>query len=80
MYYSLLEQHSDGSWWLHKGICNYQSKEEAEQAFTKWFGGWDPARPHRIIEHKNPYPNDMSRCTNDDVHFEFAGGEKITLE
>jgi len=76
--YSFLEQHNDGSWWYHPG-CTYETEGKAKQGFKKMFW-WDLDRPHKIISHSIPFPQDISRCTFDMVHFNFAGGKFFTLQ
>ena len=76
--YSLLEQHNDGSWWYHPG-CTTDKKEEAEELFRKMFW-WDLDRPHTVIEHKLPLPQDISRCTRDFKTYDFAGGKIFVMQ
>ena len=76
--YSFLEQHKDGSWWYHPG-CTYETEEEAEEEFKKKFW-WDLDRPHKVISHSTPFPQDISRNSKDMIHFNFAGGKHFTLK
>ena len=53
-YFSVIEQHFDGCWWYHPRLT-FDSKENAEEGFKKHFW-WDLERPHKIIEHIEPFP------------------------
>ena len=70
-YYSVLEQHTDDSWWYHTG-WTFNSREEAE-SFAKdlrgleWF-----KRPTRIYEHDEPLPDKTCEYIGNDT-FGFAG-------
>lgn len=85
--YSLLEEHRDGSWWYHPGRTFNVAQEATEiletvlriaEAFEISKG--DVSRSLKIIKHTKPFPQDMSRCTRDFVHFNFAGGYEFTLK
>lgn len=53
MYYSLIEKHTDGSWWYHGDT--FASHREAEKGL-EMFVYWDKQRVKRIFAHKNPFP------------------------
>lgn len=53
IYYSLLEQHTNGAWWYHK--LTFTSREEAEEYFKDWIW-WDKNRPKKILEHTSSLP------------------------
>lgn len=71
MMYSCLEQHESGDWWYHPGFT-FDSAQAAEDKFAKAFW-WDPQRPHRILEHEHPFPQDGSIYTTDFENFGFGG-------
>lgn len=74
-YYSLLEQHNDGSWWYHRNT--YTSRQEAEEALKRfcWF---DEERKKMILEHNTEIPNiGLSLYTRDLKHF-YRGGDNRT--
>lgn len=81
--YSILEQHVDGSWWYHPG-CTFSTQEEAALRAASFGKPYTPgfyiSRPFRILAHTKPFPQDMSRCTHDFVHFDFAGGWEFSIE
>ena len=84
--YSLLEEHADGSWWYHPG-CTFSNRPEACDVFMRFIGVASSFELHKgnisrsvkIITHTKPFPQDMSRCTRDFVHFDFAGGYEFNL-
>lgn len=78
--FSVLEQHVDGSWWYHPKETN-NTREEAEAMGAKLYasGKYLQPRPYKIIEHDKPFPQDMSRCSFDCVHFDYAGGYLFSL-
>lgn len=53
MLYSLLEQHTDGSWWYHRET--YTNQEEAKEA-EKWRKDHYGDRPWRIFKHTVALP------------------------
>lgn len=79
--FSILEQHTDGSWWYHPGDT-FVTRDEAETEGQKFYGSGDhlTPRPYKVIEHQKPFPQDMARCSFDCVHFSLAGGWNFSLE
>ena len=86
--YSLLEQHTDGSWWYHPG-CSFDCGPEGCQVFLRlirmtesfeFFKGESVSRSFKILNHSKPFPQDMSRCTRDFVNFNFAGGYEFNIK
>lgn len=69
MFYSVLEQHIDGSWWYHPWCPSFDNKEEAEACAEK---RW-PDRPHMVFEHEKPMFDRWSTCTFDFQRFSCAG-------
>lgn len=78
MYYSVFEQHKDGSWWYHPGLT-WESEKDAEQDFKERFW-WDLGRPHKIIKHTNELFQDYSSHTRNFKTLEFSGIPVGTIE
>lgn len=55
IYYSLLEQHTNGAWWYHK--TTFTSMEEAEEYIKDWLW-WDKKRPKMIFAHTSWLPKE----------------------
>jgi len=53
MFYSLLEKHTDDSWWYHRST--YNTRKEAEQRLKEW-KYMLPDRPWRIFKHTVALP------------------------
>lgn len=79
--YSVLEQHTDGCWWYHRGET-YETKKEADDRGRELYGSgrYLKPRPYVTLEHKKPFPQDIDRCTRDFVNFNFAGGYLFSLK
>ena len=79
--FSILEQHSNGSWWYHPGDTFGTQEEAAIEGWNVYgSGACLTPRDYKIIEHQKPFPQDMARCSFDCVHFDFAGGYHFSLE
>ena len=79
--YSVLEQHTDGSWWYHPGNTFETQEEAASEGWDHYGSGcYLTPRPYKVIEHTKPFPQDLDRCSFDCVHFNFAGGYLFSLK
>lgn len=70
-YYSVLEQHNDGTWWHHMGYT-FNSREEAEEK-VKDFNDVFPNRPTWIYEHNIEMPQNESLAYMGNGKFGFGG-------
>lgn len=71
MYYSLFEQHYNGTWWYHGE--SYTTKEAAEKDLREVFIYWDKDRPKRIFEHRMKFSGE-TLSTDDFIDFCDFGG------
>lgn len=69
---SIVEQHKDGSWWYHPGQT-WDSREEAEEGYKKFWGKYHPERPVQFFEHDEPMYQRCATCTFDFKVFHFGG-------
>lgn len=72
--YSVLEQHTDGSWWYHIGETYARGSVAIRQARSY------TDRCTCVICHTSQIPQDTDRCTSDFMHFHFHGGFEFTMD
>ena len=72
-YYTVLEQHADGSWWHHSKT--FPTWGEAFDFVRGWIW-WDGNRNKQIIGHDDPLPN-RTLHTDDFNHFYAVGGPLV---
>lgn len=73
MYYSLLEQHADGSWWYNR--TTFTDRKKAERYFKDW-KPWKMAHEKMILEHDDTLPKEVL-WTYDLKSFHNVAGEKL---
>ena len=77
-YYDFVEQHTDGIWWYHGawGDNNHGTREKAENNFKErlW---WDLERPHRILRHRDKFPNETLVSKDLKVFKDLGGYERV---
>lgn len=69
-FYTVLEQHTDGSWWHHGKT--FSTWGEAHDFMRGWIW-WDEKRNKQIIGHDAPLPN-RTLHTDDFKNFYEVGG------
>ncbi len=78
MYYSLFEQHYDGTWWYHGDT--YEERKDAEKELVEGFIYWDDERPKRIFEHRMEFSGE-TLSTDDFVRFfDICGNYIFSIE
>ncbi len=55
VYYTLLEQHTNGAWWYHGQT--FTTVKEAADYWDRWIW-WDEKRPKMILSHTSPLPRE----------------------
>ena len=69
--YSLLIQHTDGSWWYYPRNT-FCSPEEVEAKFEETYW-WSLDTPHMAFKHKEPMYQEHSTCSFGLKKFHFGG-------
>ena len=75
MYYSVFEQHKDGSWWYHRRSFHSKLKAIKDHNVRFW---WDATRVFTVRKHKVKLPEE-TLITTDFQHFYAPGGAIILI-